>query len=37
MLPAWNHAFGALNQLGKSALTVTLFLIGNLISTYIAS
>lgn len=28
LLPAWNHAFGALNQLGKSGLTVTLFLIG---------
>jgi len=28
LLPAWNHAFGALNQLGKNGLTVTLFLIG---------
>ena len=28
VLPAWNHAFSALNQLGKSGLTVTLFLIG---------
>src|SRR6516225_1633292 len=28
LLPAWNHAFSALNQLGKSGLTVTLFLIG---------
>lgn len=28
LLPAWNHAFGALNHLGKSGLTVTLFLIG---------
>ena len=26
LLPAWNHAFGVLNQLGKSGLTVTLFL-----------
>src|SRR5215469_396838 len=28
VLPAWNHAFSALNQVGKSGLTVTLFLIG---------
>src|SRR5215469_1567471 len=28
VLPAWNHTFSALNQLGKSGLTVTLFLIG---------
>jgi uncharacterized integral membrane protein (TIGR00698 family) len=28
VLPAWNRAFSALNQLGKSGLTVTLFLIG---------
>jgi uncharacterized integral membrane protein (TIGR00698 family) len=28
VLPAWNHAFRALNLLGKSGLTVTLFLIG---------
>jgi len=26
--PAWNQAFAALNHLGKSGLTVTLFLIG---------
>ena len=29
VLPAWNHTFSALNQLGKSGLTVTLFLIGS--------
>ena len=28
LLPAWNHVFLGLNQLGKSGLTVTLFLIG---------
>ena len=28
LLPAWNHAFAALSHLGKSGLTVTLFLIG---------
>jgi uncharacterized integral membrane protein (TIGR00698 family) len=28
LLPAWNQAFRAINQFGKSGLTVTLFLIG---------
>jgi uncharacterized integral membrane protein (TIGR00698 family) len=28
LLPAWSHAFGVLNHLGRSGLTVTLFLIG---------
>jgi uncharacterized integral membrane protein (TIGR00698 family) len=28
LLPAWNHAFGVLNHLGRLGLTVTLFLIG---------
>jgi len=28
VLPAWSHAFTTLNHLGKSGLTVTLFLIG---------
>jgi uncharacterized integral membrane protein (TIGR00698 family) len=28
LLPAWNDAFGVLNHLGRSGLTVTLFLIG---------
>jgi len=28
LLPAWNRAFSTLNQLGRSGLTVTLFLIG---------
>jgi len=28
LLPAWNRAFSTINQLGRSGLTVTLFLIG---------
>lgn len=28
LIPAFNHTFGALNQLGKAGLTATLFLIG---------